>query len=127
MIDYFDSLSDYAKNIYDGTISSLEVVRMTIERINKLDRHINAIVCRNFENALLEAKKADEKRLQGRFLGPLHGVPITIKEAFDLVGLPTTWGVAKYKNNVAKCDALVVEKLKNSGAILLGKSMSHSC
>ncbi|MEM9243153.1 MAG: amidase [Pseudomonadota bacterium] len=102
-------------------ISSLELVKKTISRIECLDKKINAVVVKNFEQALVSAKAADKAIARHKQL-PLLGLPITIKESFNVTGLPTTWGNSVYKNWRPNQDALVVERLKNAGAIIIGKT-----
>ena len=77
---------------------------------------------RDFERALDAARSSDESLARGNRLGSLHGVPMTIKEAFDISGLPTTWGVPAQRNNIVQDDATVVEHLKAAGAHFMGKT-----
>ena len=81
---------------------------------------LNAVVVRDFERAVEAAKLSDESLARGDRLGSLHGVPMTIKEAFDVSGLPTTWGVPEQRDNLALNDATVVEHLKAAGAHFMG-------
>jgi amidase len=100
----------------------LELTQHYIERIERFDAALNAIVVRDFERALDTARAADESLARGHGSGPLHGVPMTIKESFDASGLPTTWGVPAQRNNIARDDATVVERLKAAGAHFMGKT-----
>lgn len=105
-------------------LSSVDILRQFIERIENFDGHINAVVSRNFERALELAAAADRKRDRSSVaeLGPLHGLPLTVKESFDVCGLPTTWGMASQAGNVARRDADAVTRLINAGAIVFGKT-----
>jgi amidase len=118
----FSSATDLAQLIRRKHLSSFELTQYYIERIERLDEALNAVVARDFERALEAARWADESLARGHRSGPLHGVPMTIKEAFDVTGLPTTWGVPEQGHNLALNDATVVERLKAAGAHFLGKT-----
>ena len=118
----FLSAGELAAKLRNKEISSLELTDLYIERIDTYDGQINAMVVRCFDQAREAAKAADDALAQGRSLGPLHGVPISTKEAYDLEGTPTTWGVPMLKNNIATADAETVSRLKAAGAHYLGKT-----
>ncbi|MGB0554269.1 MAG: amidase [Alphaproteobacteria bacterium] len=122
MMDPFESATSLAAKLRSGDITAREAVDAAIARIEAIDPLINAVVVRNFEAAREAANEADRARENGEIMGRLHGVPMTIKEAFDLAGLSTTWGVPNLRNNVAPRDSLIAEKLKAAGAIILGKT-----
>ncbi|MAW55971.1 MAG: amidase, partial [Rhodospirillaceae bacterium] len=122
MFDPFESATSLARKIRTGDLSARQAVDAAIARVEAIDPSINAVVVRDFEAAREAADEADRIRGNGEFMGPLHGVPMTIKEAFDIAGLPTTWGVPNFCNNVATRDSLIAEKLKAAGAIILGKT-----
>jgi amidase len=103
-------------------IGSEELARYFISRIEKYDQKLNAVVVRDFERALDAAKKADAMMAKGKLAGPLHGLPMTIKESYDIAGLPTTWGVPEAAKAIAQTDSAVVERFKNAGALFLGKT-----
>jgi amidase len=109
-----------ASAIRSGAISPLEAVDAAIARIEALDGPINAVVVRDFDRARDAAKALDG--VEPGDDQPLFGVPMTIKEAFDIAGLPTTWGLVEHKNYVAERDAVVVQRLKRAGAIFVGKT-----
>ncbi|MEM1247863.1 MAG: amidase family protein [Acidobacteriota bacterium] len=116
-------LQELASKIREREISSVELTQYLIDRIEKRDEALNAVVVRNFERALDAARAADEALAAGRDLGPLHGIPMTVKESFDVTGLETTWGIpAAAGKNVATGDAVVVERLQQAGAHILGKT-----
>ncbi len=103
-------------------ISSEELTRHFISRIEKHDKKLNAVVVRDFERALAAAKQADAMLAKGNSAGPLHGLPMTIKESYDIAGLPSTWGVPQAANAIAQTDSAVVERFKAAGAHFLGKT-----
>ncbi len=90
------------------------------------DTTVNAVVETRAEFALQAAAEADRAVADGRELGPLHGVPMTVKECFNVAGLHTTWGNPAFANYVAEWDAAVVERLSRAGAIIVGKSNVHT-
>lgn len=118
----FLSATDLARLIQRKQVSSFELTQHYIERIEQFDKVLNAVVVRDFERALEAAKLSDESFACGHRLGSLHGVPMTIKETFDVSGLPTTWGVPEQRDNLALNDAMVVEHLKAAGAHFMGKT-----
>jgi amidase len=109
-----------AAAIRAGDISPSEAVGHAIARIEKLDAHINAVAVTDFERALETAKAMDGQT--PRDDQPLFGVPMTIKESFDIAGLPKTFGHPQFAENIAKQDARIVRQLKDAGAILIGKT-----
>lgn len=102
-------------------IGCLELLDHFISRTERLDPRLNAIVVRDFERARQAARAMDRRRNKGT-PGKLHGVPMTVKESFDLAGQPTTWGYAEHRNHVAEDDALPVQRLMAAGAVVFGKT-----
>jgi amidase len=102
-------------------VSSLELTAAAIDRIERWDPMLNALCARDFEGALAAARRADAMRARGE-AGPLSGVPLTVKESFNIAGLPTTWGIPPFKDFVPQEDALAVARLKAAGAVVLGKT-----
>jgi len=102
-------------------ISARELTDSCIARIEALDGKLNAVVVRDFDNARAAADEADRALARGE-RKPLLGIPMTVKEAFNVAGLPTTWGIASAKGRVVADDALTVQRLKAAGAIILGKT-----
>ncbi len=102
-------------------ISSVELTDFAIARIEAQDKPINAVVVRDFERARQAAKDSDNA-LARRETRPLLGLPMTVKEAFNVAGLPTTWGDPKFRDWQPGFDALVVRRLKAAGAVILGKT-----
>ncbi|WP_086617370.1 amidase family protein [Erythrobacter tepidarius] len=103
-----------------GKMSVAEAVDAAIVRIEQLDSSIDALAVPNFEAAYAEARALDAAG--PRPDQPLFGVPMTIKESFDVAGLPTTWGHPQYKDKPAPKDALLVQRLKAAGAVIIGKT-----
>jgi len=103
-----------------GELSPSEAVASAIARIEKLDIHVNALAVQDFERALETAKAMDGTSPSPD--QPLFGVPMTIKESFDIAGLPTCWGHPEFAGNIAARDAKTVAALKAAGAVFLGKS-----
>lgn len=114
--------ADLVARLKSGELSAVEVVDAHIARIKRTDATLNAVVVRRFEEAYAEAVEADAARAAGRPLGPLHGVPITIKEQFLLVGTATTFGFKWRKNHRADHTGPLVTALRDAGAIVLGKT-----
>jgi amidase len=102
-------------------ISARELLDAAIARIEALDEKINAVVVRDFDRARAAADAADVALGRGERL-PLLGLPMTVKEQFSIAGLPTTWGYPKFRDWQPQVDAVVVQRLKAAGAIILGKT-----
>ena len=111
-----------AAQIAGGNLSSLEAVNVYIDHINRINPLINCMVEDRFAAARQEAKEADLKLARGENAGRLFGVPITIKESFDIAGMKTTSGLPYRREMIMEADADVVAKLKKEGAIFLGKT-----
>jgi fatty acid amide hydrolase len=116
------SASELAAGIRDGEFSSEEVVEAHIERIEAVNDQLNAVVIPLFEQARRDAKKADSDQRQGKQLGPLHGVPMTIKEQFKVAGTDTTIGLSAHAGQPYDADGPLVARLRQAGAIFLGKT-----
>ena len=117
----YRSAADLLAAIADKKVSSSEVVDAAIARIEALDPKINAVVVRDFDRARAAAKTADEALAKGE-RKPLLGLPMTVKEQYNIAGLPTTWGDPKFKDWKPDVDALAVQRLKAAGAVILGKT-----
>jgi amidase len=115
----FASALDAARAIRDGNVSSLELTRYMFERIERY-KSLNAVVTLMTDEALARAREADAARASGKSWGPLHGVPCTIKDAFETKGVRTTAGEPFLKDHVPTSDAALVERLRAAGAVLLG-------
>jgi amidase len=116
-----ESVATIAGRIRDRTLSSEEAVTRSIKRIEQLNPQINAVVAVT-DDALSQAQEADRRLAAGQTDGPLHGVPMTIKDCFDTAGVVSTWGTLGRAERIPEQDATVVSRLKEAGAILLGKT-----
>src|SRR4051812_46901644 len=113
---------ELARMIRDRRIGCVELLEHHLARVERLNPALNAIVVMDAERARERARAADRALERGEVWGPLHGVPMTIKEAFDVAGLPTTWGVPALRGNIAERNAAVVDRLLAAGAVLFGKT-----
>lgn len=109
----------------DRRISPVELTKECLARIEKFDRQLNAFILVTTESALAEAKRAEEEISRGDWRGPLHGIPIALKDIIDIAGVPTTAGSNLFRNHFASKDADVVRNLKKAGAVFLGKQNLH--
>ncbi|MFI6776389.1 amidase [Nocardia sp. NPDC050412] len=117
----FRSAEQLAVALRAGEVTSAELTDEAIARIERDDKAINAICVPDFEPARAAARSADEARARGEDR-PLLGVPVTVKESYNIAGLPTTWGMSPYANYVPAEDAVQVSRLKAAGAVVLGKT-----
>jgi amidase len=118
----FMSATKLARLIRERQISATEAIELHIARIEATSPKINAVVAVCFERALQEARDADEALAKGKKIGPLHGVPMTIKDSFDAEGVVSTGGTMGRKNFIPGKDATVLARARAAGAILLGKT-----
>jgi amidase len=114
-------LQDLIQALRTRKVSSSELVAQAIARIETLGKRLNAVVVRNFAGAR-EAAQAADAALARDEQRPLLGIPMTVKESFNVAGLPTTWGNPQFKDFMAAEDAVAVSRLKRAGAIILGKT-----
>ena len=118
----YHPLTAMIEGIRNRQFSSVELVEAHIQRIETVNRKLNAVVNYLPEQALEAAQKADTALARGDSVGILHGIPMTIKDSLDTVGVVTTGGTKGREHFVPNKDATVVARLKNAGAILLGKT-----
>lgn len=114
-------IKELVDRIASGELTSVQATREAITRIEAADGEINAVVVRDFERALEAAHAADERIASGE-RAPLLGLPMTVKESYDIAGLPTTWGLPEARGHTASSDAVVVQRLKDAGAVIVGKT-----
>src|SRR5258708_33644925 len=114
--------TELAQRIADRQLSSAEVVNAHLARIEAVNPALNAVVRVLADDAGAAAVLADKKLAAGETIGPLHGVPFTVKENIDMAGLPTTWGVAALAQAVVPADAPVVERMRAAGAIPIART-----
>ena len=103
-------------------LSSVELLQHYLARIARLNPALNAVVVLDAERALQRARAADEALAHGEVWGPLHGLPMTVKESFDVPGLATTWGFEAQRGNIASRPAVAVQRLQQAGAVIFGKT-----
>ena len=119
---HYLTAAQIAQSIRDKEISCLEILELYFERIKKYNPSLNAIILMDEPGARSRAIEADKALSRGEVWGPLHGVPMTIKESFDVKGQPSTWGIPQYKDNIASDDSLAVKRMKKAGVTLFGKT-----
>ena len=102
-------------------VSAVELAQDAIDRIERHDAKVNAICVRDFDRGLAAAKAADAELARG-VRKPLLGIPLTVKESYNIAGLPTTWGIPSQKDFIAKEDALPITRIKDAGGVILGKT-----
>ena len=114
--------TELAQRLRRREITAQALLELYISRIQRFDGAINAVVVRDFERARERAQAADAALAAGQTWGPLHGVPMTVKESFDLPGLPTTRGLEALRHNIATRPAVAVQRLLDAGAVVFGKT-----
>ena len=118
----FSSATLIAQSIQAGEVSSVEMVEAHLRRMDEVNPKLNAVVKLAAERAMEEARAADTALARGESLGPLHGVPITIKDSHDTEGIVSTGGTMGRKDFVPDADATAVARMRAAGAIVLGKT-----
>lgn len=113
-----------AERIRDGRITSVDLVRSCLEQIEATEAGLGAWAHLDRDNALAQAEAADASRRSGLPLGPLHGVPVGIKDIFDTADMPTERGTVIHKGRQPDTDATVISKLREAGAVIMGKTVS---
>ncbi|EME66305.1 amidase [Rhodococcus ruber BKS 20-38] len=114
--------TELANNVRRGQISASEVAEHFVGRVESVNPAINAIVDFDREQVLSDARALDEKLVGGESVGPLHGVPFTIKDLTAVAGRPLTFGMVPMKDSIADHDAVIVRRLKAAGGLYLGKT-----
>ena len=117
----FLSMAELARLIRTGEVSPVEATEAYLERIERIDGRVNSYITVCHEEARQAAREAEQAIAAGRYLGPLHGIPVAVKDQFDTAGIRTTYGSSLEWDHVPDRDAVVVTRLKEAGAILLGK------
>ena len=118
----YASATTLARRIRDREISSEEVVQAHLQQIERVNPRLNAVVQLVAEEALDRARAADAALMRGQRIGALHGVPFTVKDWIDVAGLPCTGGDPRFRDRRPREDATVVARMRQAGAILLGKT-----
>lgn len=117
----FSEALDLGKLVSQRRVSSVELTKTYLERLERYGKTYGAVVTVMHERALREARAADRERAAGKIRSPLHGVPYGVKDLLAATGAPTTWGAAPYRNQVFDFDGTVVKKLQAAGAVLCAK------
>lgn len=118
-----ESVAEVSRQLRQKAMSSRELTQLLLDRIDAVNGRVNAVVDLQRESALNAATAADELLItHNGDLGPLHGIPITIKDAFDVAGMHTTWGNPAFQDYVPQNDATLVRRLRKAGAIIVGKT-----
>jgi amidase len=119
---HFKSAVGIARLVRERKTTAADVLEHFLARVAKYNPKLNAIIWLDADRARERARSADAALARGEVWGPLHGVPMTIKESYNVAGSPTTWGDPKLKDNVTPTSALAVERLEKAGVILFGKT-----
>jgi len=119
------TIQQLSRQIRDRSISPVELTRDCLARIDQLNPTLNAFITVTADSALEQARRAEQEILRGEWRGPLHGIPIGLKDIIDTAGLRTTAASALYKDRIPTEDAEVVRRLRTAGAIILGKQNLH--
>ncbi len=120
-----ESIVEVAPRLRRKEISPVELTRGCLERIKKLDPALNAFITVSAESAMAEARAAEVEISRGDWRGPLHGIPVALKDIIDTAGTRTTAASALYRDRVPTEDAEVVKRLRQAGAVILGKNNLH--
>ena len=114
--------TELASLIRRGRVSAVEALDGALERYERFNPAVNAVILTRIDEARRRAAAADAAIAAGHCWGPLHGVPMTVKEAFDWAGTPSTWGFPAWADNVADTDAVAVSRLQDAGVVIWGKT-----
>ena len=119
------SIAEAGRRIASGALSPVDLTRAYLDRIERVEPLVNAYIVVTADDALAQAQAAAEEIAAGRYRGPLHGIPIALKDNIDIASAPTTAGSRLYAGRIPQEDAEIVRRLKDSGAVLLGKLNLH--
>ena len=125
MTTSFRTISELSQRLRGREVSPMEVTQACLGRIDRLNPSLNAFITVTAESALAEARRAEGEILRGEWRGPLHGVPVALKDLIDTAGVRTTAASALYKDRVPYQDAEVVRRLRQAGAVIIGKNNLH--
>jgi aspartyl-tRNA(Asn)/glutamyl-tRNA(Gln) amidotransferase subunit A len=119
------SVTAIARDLRDGRTSSAELVRQALDAIAELNPSLNAFVTVDADGATAAARRADDELAAGADRGPLHGVPVGVKDLIEVAGLPATMGSRHFTGYVPQADAACVTRLREAGAVIVGKTTTH--
>src|ERR1022692_4046137 len=122
-----ETIAELAPRLRRKEVSPVEVIRACLDRIEKLNPALNAFITVTAESALAEARIAEMEISRGEWRGPLQGIPIALKDLIDTAGTRTTAASGLYQNRIPTEDAEVVRRLRQAGAVILGKNNLHEC
>src|SRR3984893_8083551 len=114
----FQTAKQLAAAIRKKKIGCLELLDLYLKRVEAFNPELNAIIASDVDGARKRAKAADKAIKAGKKLGPLHGVPMTIKESYDVAGYATTFGDPAFKDNIAKTNSMVAQRMIDAGVTL---------
>jgi amidase len=118
----FASATSLAAQIRDRQVGCLELLDFFVARAERYNPRLNAIIAWQVEKARERARAADAALARGENWGPLHGLPMTVKESFNVMGLPTTFGNPVWKDNIPAANAVLIDRLEQAGAVIFGKT-----
>src|SRR5205085_8930434 len=121
----FLTIAEAARLIQQRELSPVELVESRLARIEKLDARLNSFIRVLADTARAEARAAEAEIAAGKYCGPLHGIPIGLKDIYETAGVPTTGHSKVMQDHVPKTDAFSVARLKAAGAIVMGKLATH--
>jgi aspartyl-tRNA(Asn)/glutamyl-tRNA(Gln) amidotransferase subunit A len=119
------TIADAAPRVARGELRSERLTEQCLDRIRDLNPTLNAFITITADEALAQARAADKAIAGGRYLGPLHGIPVSLKDLIDLAGTPTTAASRVRRHHLAATDAVVTTHLKDAGAVFVGKTNLH--
>jgi len=119
------TLTEAARLLRDRRLSSLELTQACLANIARLNPVLNAFITVTDELALRQAKQADAEIAAGKYRGPLHGIPIALKDLIDVEGVPTTAASRQFTQRIPQHDAAIVARLRHAGAVMVGKTNLH--
>src|SRR5664280_2603241 len=119
------TLTEAAQQIRTRKVSPLEITRACLARIERLNPDLNAFITVTAELALEQARQAEAEVMAGHWRGPLHGIPIGLKDLLDTAGVRTTAASNQFRNRIPSEDAALVRQLKQAGAVIVGKLNLH--
>src|SRR5258708_4033847 len=119
-----NTIHEAAEAIKGRRVSPVDLVEQCLAAVERWEQHVHAWVFIDREYALAEAKRLTDELAKGQYRGPLHGIPIGVKDIYDVFDWPTACGSKLWANSIARKDAVVVKKLRQAGAILLGKTVT---
>ena len=122
---YYSSINELTKLIRAKKVSPVEIVHACLKRIKEFEPKLNAFITVLEDQALEQAKDTEAEIQAGKWRGPLHGIPIGVKDFYDTAGIKTTAAFERFKDRVPTKDAVGVAKLKEAGAIIIGKTNMH--